>query len=110
MAPIQHENLRSSLYRRQIENLSLCMKRFVSETLLKPLHNMAAFNGVEKAFSKTETEAYENCSDLDMANSGTDEDSALSNTIESMTELVHLKNDARTLISKDALNQQKETR
>jgi len=94
---------RSALYRKQIENIASNMRKLISQTLLKPLFDMARFTGVKETFLKTENEAYSNCTDLDAAHSIGDEDSASDAVMDSMTELVHLKNDARNLIEKEPM-------
>src|ERR1700744_1836811 len=93
---------RSSLYRLQIENIGTCMGRFVSQTLFKPLQNMTAFTGIKEAFSKMKDDAFINCTHLDNAYSVHDEDKASTATVVSMTQLIHLKNQARELIAKEA--------
>jgi hypothetical protein len=97
---VKSESSPSSLYRKQIENIVGCMRRIVSQTLLSPLRNMTKFTQVEEKFASMEDDAYRRCSDLDTAGSIEDEDKATSAAVDSMTELVHLKNDARHLIEK----------
>jgi len=89
---------RSVLYRKQIANIVGCMRSLVSEKLLSPLRSTASLAQVKESFARMQDNAYLRCSDLDAAYSIEEEDTATSATIDSLTELVHLKNDARKMM------------
>ncbi len=97
----------SALYRKQISNIAARMWRLTTETALHPLRNMTAFSKVQQDFNEAEKEAYLCCSVMDTA-SVENEDRADNATTAVMAEMVHLRNNASSLIEKEPNKQLEE--